>query len=205
MLGFTAGTILSTKSIPYRLLGLNGVFLLFDAILNSPYTYIAKYTTLIGIGSYCIVKDNTVFNHFAKILHNSVQKQMGIEVEETEEEEEDIYADMPPLISLEQIAAEVAKAVEAAEAAKAVEAEAAKAVEAEAAKAVEAEAAKAVEAEVAKAAEVAKVVAEVPLPPSPLDTDDDLPPPFIPVPDTALMLPVEEIVPEEFVPVYKVE
>jgi hypothetical protein len=182
MLGFTAGTILSTKSIPYRLLGLNGVFLLFDAILNSPYTYIAKYTTLLGIGSYYILNDRVIFHQVANLVHSTMEKQMGIEVEEVDEKvdevdeteekvdetEEDIYADMPPLISLEDIAAEMV-------------------------------------ATEAKATEAAATEAAVPLPPSPLDTDDDLPPPFIPVPDTALMLPVEETVPEEFVPVYKVE
>jgi hypothetical protein len=158
MLGFTAGTILSTNSIPYRLLGLNGVFLLIDAILNSPYTYIAKYTTLIGVGSYYILKDTPRMNQFTLSLLGI--KDTVVETEETEETaetaeekaEKDIYADMPPLISLEEIAAAIA--------------------------------------------------AEMPLPPSPPDTDDDLPPPLVPIPDTALILPVEETVPEEFVPVF---
>jgi len=180
MLGVTAGTILSTKTIPYRLLGLNGFFLLIDAILNFPYTSIAKYTTLLGIGSYYILNDRVIFHQVANLVHSTMEKQMGIEVEEVEEKvdevdevdeteeksEEDNYADMPPLISLEDIAAEMVAS---------------------------------------EAAAKAAAKADALLPPSPLDTDDDLPPPHIPVPDTALMLPVEETVPEEFVPVYKVE
>jgi len=114
MLGVTAGTILTTQSIPYKLLGLNGVFLMIDAFLNSPYTAIAKYSTLLGIGSYYILKDNAAFHYFAKLVHRTMEKQMGIEqdsieettdeVEENEDEEhkenvKEVEETVPPLPS----------------------------------------------------------------------------------------------------------
>ena len=83
ILGVSAGTILSTHSIPYTLLTLNGFFLLIDIFMNS--SFIAKYTAMLGVGTYYILTENKSFNRFLNILHISIANQIGINVEEEEQ------------------------------------------------------------------------------------------------------------------------
>lgn len=182
MLGITAGTILSTKTIPYKLLGLNGVFLLFDAFLNYPYTSIAKYTSLITIGSYYILKDKV----FANILRNLLQKQMGIEDFEDLEKMEDLE-------EVEDIEEEEAK--EADEAVEAVEVEE----ENERPPSISNE-------EIATDAAteaVTKAVTEAPLPLSPPESDDEMPP-LVPI-SSDDQTPFSEPVPEEYVSLFHLQ
>jgi len=99
MLGVAAGTILSTQSIPYPLLGLNGAFLLIDIFLNA--SYIAKYISLMGVGSYYIVSMTN-----QKML--PVVKQVEAEEEEAEEAEVEEAEEMEePSESLELMAIDI--------------------------------------------------------------------------------------------------
>ena len=182
MLGVTAGTILTTQSIPYKLLGLNGVFLMIDAFLNSPYTAIAKYSTLLGIGSYYILKDNAAFHYFAKLVHRTMEKQMGIEqdsIEETTDEvEENEDEEHKEEEENEEEENEEHKEEEHKENVK----------------------------------EVEETVPPLPSSPpdtekeklsSGENTDDEMPP-LIPIPDDTVLIPEDTTIPELYVPLYEI-
>ena len=76
--GVSAGVILSTTTIPYTLLLLNGVVAGMEYSLPSPYSYLGIYFTIASIGIYYIGKDN---------LYPEVIKEEEVEEEMDEEEE----------------------------------------------------------------------------------------------------------------------
>jgi len=117
MYGATAATIVSTRALPYTLLGLTGAVALLEAAMPSPYSYIAMYITFVAVGAYHLSKihvKNTLTvlpaeeDAAAEEDADTDAEEEGVDAAEEDaaeedadaDAEEDIYADMPPLIPI---------------------------------------------------------------------------------------------------------
>jgi len=105
MYGATVATIVSTRTLPYTLLGLTGAVALIEAVVPYSYSYIAMYAVFAAVGAYHLsnihVKNTlSVLPTEEDAVDDTDEAEATATAEAATADEEDIYADMPPLIPI---------------------------------------------------------------------------------------------------------